>query len=356
MKFGLLFSQQVPPGSGHTWREPYADMLECLPVAEDLGYASCFQVSHHAQADGLCPGPLIACAAAAAVTRRMRIGTSVLLVPLYAPLKLAEDVAVLDNLSGGRFVFGVAPGYVAKEFAAHGIPRGQRVGRFEEALDLMLRAWTEDWFEFDGRYYRVPHTQVTPKPAQQPHPPIWYGVSAPASLRRAARRRAVQIMSPRHGLEELVAHYRPYEQAAQEIGWIIPERPIIRSVFVAPTKAEAEAIAAPALNYLFRELYGAASAAGERVLRAADGSVITDKDQVGFENFKDRYIIGDPDTAIEQLTHYRDAVQPTEVVCWMHLPGLPGAAVMRSVELFARAVMPHFQSAEAKPSPTAERR
>ncbi|MGD9765690.1 MAG: LLM class flavin-dependent oxidoreductase [Candidatus Binatia bacterium] len=343
MKFGLLFSQQVPPGSGISSREPYEDMLKCLPVAEDLGYSSCFQVSHHAQADGLCPAPLIACAGAAAVTKRMRIGTAVLLVPMYAPLKLAEDVAVLDNLSGGRFVFGVAPGYVAKEFAAHGIPRHQRVGRFEEALDLMVRAWTEDSFEFDGRYYHVPRTQVTPKPAQRPHPPIWYGVSAPASLKRAARRHAVQIMSPRHGVEELAAHYDPYEQTAKEIGWAIPERPIIRSLFVAPTKADAEAIAAPALSYLFRELYGAASAAGERVLRAADGSVITDKDQVGFENFKNRYIIGDPDFAIEQLMSYRDAVQPTEVVCWMHLPGLRGNDVMRSVKLFAREVMPHFQ-------------
>ena len=262
---------------------------------------------------------------------------------MYAPLKLAEDVAVLDNLSGGRFVFGVAPGYVAKEFEAHGVAREERVGRFEEALDLMIRAWTEDWFEFDGKYYQVPRTQLTPKPAQSPHPPIWYGVSATASLRRAARRHAVQVMSPRHGPEELVAHFKPYEETARAIGWSIPERPIMRSVFVAPTCAQAEAIAGPALTYLFRELYGAASAAGERVLRSADGAVISDKEQVGFENFKNRYIIGDPEFAIEQLALYRDAVQPTEVICWMHLPGISGATVMRSVELFAREVMPHFQ-------------
>ncbi len=343
MKFGLMFSQQVPPGGGIAWSEPYQDMLKCLPRAEELGYSSAFQVSHHAQKDGLCPGPLIACAGAASVTKTMRIGTGVLLVPLYAPLKLAEDVAVLDNLSGGRFVFGVAPGYVAKEFEAHGIPRDERVGRFEEALDLMTLAWTGEFFEFDGKYYKVPRTQLTPRPVQDPHPPFWYGVSATASLRRAARRHAVQIMSPRHGPEELQAHFKPYEETAREIGWTIPERPIMRSVFVAPTKAQAEEIAAPALNYLFRELYGAASAAGDRVLRAADGSVITDKDDVGFENFKNRYIIGDPAFAIEQLSLYRDAVQPSEVICWMHLPGLSGAQAMGSVELFAREVMPHFQ-------------
>lgn len=343
MKFGLLFSQQVPPTSGLSWREPYEDMLQCLPRAEDLGYESCFQVSHHAQKDGLCPGPLLACTAAATVTKRMRIGTGVLLVPLYAPLKLAEDIAVLDNISNGRFVFGVAPGYVAEEFAAHNIPRDERVGRFEEALDLMTLAWTEDTFSFNGKYYTVPETRMTPKPMQDPHPPIWYGVSAKSSLRRAARRHAVQIMSPRHGPEELVEHFRPYEEEAERIGWEIPERPIIRSVFVAESHAKAEEMAAPALNYLFTELYGAASAAGDRVLRAADGSVITDKDQVGFENFKNRYIIGDPEFAIQELEKYRSAVRPTEVVCWMHLPGLSGAQAMTSVELFAREVMPHFQ-------------
>ena len=342
MKFGLLFSQQVPPGSGIPWQQPYREMLECLPRAEDLGYASSFQVSHHAQKDGLCPGPLIACAGAATVTKHMRIGTGVLLVSLYAPLKLAEDIAVLDNLSGGRFVFGVAPGYVAAEFEAHGIPRDERVGRFEEALDLMTLAWTKDTFAFDGQYFKVPETRLTPKPAQSPHPPIWYGVSAKSSLRRAARRHAVQIMSPRHGPEELLEHYKPYEAEAAKVGWTIPERPIIRSVFIAETKEKAEAIASPALNYLFTELYGAASAAGDRVLRAADGSVITDKDQVGFENFKNRYIIGDPDFASAELERYRDLVQPTEVVCWMHLPGISAADAMNSVELFAREVMPNF--------------
>ena len=268
MKFGLLFAHQVPPESGIASSETYRDMLRCLPRAEELGYVSAFQCSHHVQKDGFCPSPLVAMAGAAAVTERMRIGTAVLLVPLYAPLKLAEDVAVIDNLSGGRFVFGVAPGYVSQEFTAHGVPREERVGRFEEALDLMIRAWSGEPFSFEGRYYQVPEGQVTPKPVQSPHPPIWYGVSAPGSLRRAAARRSVQIMSPRHGLAELEAHYEPYEAAAKAAGWEIPERPIIRQVFVAPTMAEAEAKAAPAVDYLYRELYGAASAAGDRVLKA----------------------------------------------------------------------------------------
>ncbi|MEM7541342.1 MAG: LLM class flavin-dependent oxidoreductase [Pseudomonadota bacterium] len=342
MRFGLTFAHQAPPGSGVAWHEPYDDMLKCLPRAEELGYSSCFQVSHHAQTDGLCPGPLISMAGAAAVTEKMRIGTGVLLVSLYAPLKLAEDIAVLDNLSNGRFVFGVAPGYVTKEFEAHGIPRKERVGRFEEALDLMTLAWTEDTFSFDGKYFRVPQTTLTPKPVQKPHPPIWYGVSATKSLQRAARRHAVQIMSPRYGVEELLAHYKPYEDEAKAIGWEIPERPIMRAGFIAETQEKAEAIAEPALNYLFTELYGAASASGDRVLRDDQGNPITDASQVSFETFKERYVIGTPESAIAELKQYEKAVNPTEIVMWMHLPKISGKHAMAATELFAKEVMPAF--------------
>ncbi len=345
MKFGLLFTFQLPPGSGIPWHQPYQDMIDCLPRAEDLGYESMYLATHHVKTDGLCPGPMPALGAAAAVTKTMRIGTAVLLVPLYAPLKLAEDVAVLDNISEGRFTFGVAPGYMAEEFAAHSVPREERIGRFEEALDLMITAWTKDEFDFNGQYFQLPPMVMTPKPVQQPYPPIWYGVSAKSSLRRAAKRHAVQIMSPRHGVEELKQHFAPYEAAAAEIGWQIPERPIIRQVFIAATQAQAEAIAAPAVNHLYREVYGRASADGDRVLRADNGSVITDQDQVGFENFKARYIIGDPEFAIQELKKYQAGVNPSEVVCWMHMPGISGADAMGSMDLFAQEVMPEFQGA-----------
>ncbi|MGH8596549.1 MAG: LLM class flavin-dependent oxidoreductase, partial [Gammaproteobacteria bacterium] len=180
-------------------------------------------------------------------------------------------------------------------------------------------------------------------PAQQPYPPIWYGVSAKSSLRRAAARHAIQIMSPRYGMAELTAHYAPYAAAAKELGWAIPERPIIRQVFVASTTARAEAVSTPAIEHLYRELYGRASAAGERALRNDDGSTISDPMQVNFDTFKARYIVGTPEFAIREITKYRDALGCTEMVCWMHMPGIRGADAMQSVELFASEVMPAFR-------------
>ncbi len=343
MKFGLMFAFQRPPYAPIDSTEPYRDMLRCLPRAEELGYESVFCVEHHVQPDDMCPSPLLAMSAAAAVTERMRVGTGVLLVPLYAPAKLAEDVAVIDNISGGRFVFGVAPGYVTEEFELHGVPRRERQRRFEEALDLMQLAWTGEPFSFGGDFYRVePETHVSPKPVQEPHPPIWYGVSGPKSLRNAARRGAVLITSPRHGLRELQEHYSISEDEAQQVGYEITERPMMRELFIAETMEKAEEIAAPAVDYLFRELYGAKSAQGERVLRADDGTIVESKTDVDFSKFKGRYIIGDPDYAIAELERYRDVLGITEMIGWTHLPGIPGEAAMRSVELFAREVMPAF--------------
>ena len=345
MKFGLFFAFQVVPGTGVPFDEPYRDMLDCLPRAEELGYESAWVASHHVQPDGWTPSPLIALAGAAARTERMRLGTGALLVPLYAPFKLAEDVATLDNLSGGRVILGVAPGYVSEEFAAHDVAREERVARMEETLDILQAAWTQDSFSHRGRFFTVePETSLSPKPVQRPHPPIWYAVSAAPSLRRAAKRGCVLLPSPRHKLSELEEHFRAYDEACAAAGYEPDERPVIREVFLADSHERAEELAAPGIEYLFRELYGAKSAEGERELRTDSGELITDKRQAAFESLKDRFIIGDPDYAIAQIERYRDQLGMTELICWMHVPGVTGADAMRSVELFAREVMPAFTS------------
>jgi len=335
VKFGLFFAFQVVPGTGVPFDRPYRDMLDCLPRAEELGYESVFLASHHVQPDGWCPSPLVALAGAAARTERMRLGTGALLVPLYAPFKLAEDVAVLDNLSGGRVVLGVAPGYVSEEFEAHGIPREERVARMEDALDVLEAAWTDESYG------------LSPRPLQQPHPPIWYAVSASRSLRRAAERRCVLLPSPRHELAELAEHLRRYDEACAAVGFAPAERPLIREVFVAESRERAEQLAAPGIEYLFRELYGARSAQGERPLRTDSGELITDKRQVDFESLKNRFVIGDPEFAARQIERYRDELGTTELICWMHVPGVSGEDAARSLELFAREVMPAFTAPAA---------
>jgi alkanesulfonate monooxygenase SsuD/methylene tetrahydromethanopterin reductase-like flavin-dependent oxidoreductase (luciferase family) len=144
--------------------------------------------------------------------------------------------------------------------------------------------------------------------------------------------------SPRYGIAEIREHLETWRAA----GGAVDELPVMREVFVAETTERAEELAAPAVTYLFRELYGKKSAEGERELRDDSGRVVDAQEQVDFDHFKARYVIGDPDFAIAEVAKLRDELGATDVICWMHLPGISGEAAMRSVELFAREVMPAF--------------
>lgn len=340
MKFSIMFSFVVPPDFEMSRQESYAEMKQLLPLAEELGYDSFHTTEHHFQFNGWCPSPLIVLGAAAALTERMRLVTNILVVPLYDPLRLAEDVASLDNVSDGRVTLGVSPGYVSEEFAAYRVPREERFRRFEESLDILQAAFANETFSYDGRHFTIPETALVPRPIQQ-ELPIWYGVSGPKLLERAARRGCPVTASPRHTVAELIEHYARFDATAASVGKRIDERPIIREVFIAPTTEEAERIAGPAVTHLF-ELYERKSAAGERELRNDAGELITAEGQLDFRTFKSRYVIADPETAVEEIRQLQEALRPTELICRMQLPGIRTPDLKRSMELFAREVMPAF--------------
>ena len=247
-----------------TWQQSAADMVSGAREAEELGYDAVHMVEHHFQPDGYNPSPLLTLASAAAVTERVALGTNILLVPLYNPMKLAEDVAVLDNLSGGRLVPVLAPGYVQEEFEGLMVPYEERFKRFEEALDLMQLAWKGESFSFSGRFFEVPETRPSPAPVQSGGPPLWYAVFGSTAAAPRCRAGAVLAVPPRHTIAEVRQHLRQYEEHCDEFGVHPVERPAMREVFVAETREEAERVAAPAVTHLFKELYGKRSAKGER--------------------------------------------------------------------------------------------
>jgi alkanesulfonate monooxygenase SsuD/methylene tetrahydromethanopterin reductase-like flavin-dependent oxidoreductase (luciferase family) len=341
MKFGIMYSFIFPPGSSMTHRDTFREMDRLLPLAEDLGFDAFHTTEHHFQDNGWAPSPLVVLAQAAGLTKRMRLVTNIIVLPLYEPLRLVEDLLTLDNVCDGRLTLGVSPGYVSEEFTAYGIPHNERFLRSEEILDIIETAWANESFRHDGKYYRIPETRVMPRPIQT-RLPIWYGVSGPKLLERAARRRCPVTASPRHTIPELQEHYFRYDAAAKEVGFETAERPVIREVFIAPTTARAEEIAGPAVTHLFG-LYGRKSAEGERELRNDSGELIRDESQVDFKTFASRYIIGDPASAREQLEELVDALSPSEIICRMQLPGIPTDDFERSIRLFGEEVLPAFQ-------------
>ncbi|HXF74228.1 MAG TPA: LLM class flavin-dependent oxidoreductase [Actinomycetota bacterium] len=183
--FGLITCQRYP-GDPRTDRELYAEALALAEEAERLGFDSVWVSEHHFVDDAYLPSLLPMCAAIAARTERIAIGTALVLAPLHEPLRLAEDAAVVDLLSGGRLVLGVGAGWREEEFEALGVPRSERGLRLEDTVTVLRQAWS-DGVVTGGRRLRYPAVSVTPKPARSGGPPIWVGALAAPAIRRAGR-------------------------------------------------------------------------------------------------------------------------------------------------------------------------
>jgi alkanesulfonate monooxygenase SsuD/methylene tetrahydromethanopterin reductase-like flavin-dependent oxidoreductase (luciferase family) len=341
MKFSVIFSFVAPPDSGTTFIETLREFRQLCPLIEQLGYHGIHVTEHHFQADGFLPSPLMMLAQASALTKRVRLATNILISSLYAPVQLLEDLAVLDNLCEGRLTFGTSPGYGVEEFAGRGVSYTDRFKLHEEIIDFIQKSWANPGdIGFEGKFFKVPHVQLTPKPVQK-RLPLWYGVSGPKLLERAARRGATLTASPRHTTEELKQHFARYMEIAKSVGHVPEERPIFREALVLDTVAEAERYAAPGTNGLFG-IYGRKSASGERALHTDGGDLVTDTAMVDFRTMSSRYIVGDPELAKERVAHIKEELEPTEIVLRMQMPGVSTELLAHSLRLFAEKVMPEF--------------
>jgi probable F420-dependent oxidoreductase len=186
ISLGLWYDFRNPEPWARPVAELYAQTFEHIRYAERLGFDAIWTSEHHFIADGYSPSLLPICAAIAARTTRVRIGTNVLLLPLHDPVRVAEDAATVDIVSGGRFDLGVAVGYKREEFTGLGIDRRERAGRIEEAIAVIRKAWQPGAFSFEGEHYRYHDIDVAPKPVQDPMP-LWIGGFSEPAVRRAAR-------------------------------------------------------------------------------------------------------------------------------------------------------------------------
>ena len=341
IKFSVIFSFVAPPGSPTTHAQTFREFLELCPLIEDLGYHGIHVTEHHFQNDGFLPSPLLGLAAAAALTRRVKLATNIIVTTLYQPVHLLEDLATLDQLSEGRLILGTSPGYASEEFAGRGVSYTDRFKLHEELIDFLQKAWANpDDIGFAGKFINVPSLRLSPRPVQS-ELPIWYGVSGPKLLQRAAERRAVLVSAPRHTNAELQDHYAQYIGHCAEVGYVPTERPIFRECMVLDTVEEAERYGVDGTNGLFG-IYGRKSAEGERALHTDGGELVTSTDMVQFRAMSSRYIVGDPALAIERIETLKRDLNPTEIVLRMQMPGVPTERFRHMLRLFAEKVIPHF--------------
>jgi alkanesulfonate monooxygenase SsuD/methylene tetrahydromethanopterin reductase-like flavin-dependent oxidoreductase (luciferase family) len=188
LRFGLFGGAKAAGSGPDADSHGYRQFIEYVIAAETLGFESLFVVEHHFTGVGQVSASLNLLSFLAARTHRMRLGTAVVVLPWHNPLLLAEQASTLDLLSGGRLDLGIGKGYRASEFAGFCIPQAEADARFDEAVEVLRRAWTSPGrFSHHGPRWRFENVVVEPRPVQQPHPPLWMAAGSPASIRRAAR-------------------------------------------------------------------------------------------------------------------------------------------------------------------------
>ena len=187
LRFGLLWPFRNPDWARVGWEELYRSHLDLVVDSELMGFDEAWLTEHHFIDDGYSPSLFPIGAAIAARTRRIRIGTFLLLLPLHNPVRVAEDTATLDLISGGRFDLGVGLGYRLGEFDDQGIPARERAGRMQESLTIVRRLLSGETVTIDGEYNKLRDIRISPPALQRPHPPIWVGGTAPKAIERAAR-------------------------------------------------------------------------------------------------------------------------------------------------------------------------
>jgi len=340
MRFGLFCSPKADSGTlGPETGQGFRDYLEFNIEAEALGFHSSFSVEHHFTGWNQVSATLMLLMALAMRTRTLRLGTAVMVLPWHNPVLLAEQAATLDLVSDGRLDFGIGKGYRHSEFKGFQIAPEEAEARFDEAIELIARAWTtRERFSHHGRFWNFEDIVVEPPPAQSPHPPFWVAAGNPHSIRRAAARGFNLILdqyaSPQT-LAERIAIYKA-ERLEKGLGFHPMQVTVARQLYVAKDRADKEAALERQAAYTKRTIDvartpggSAAGAAGSHVLAYADKAGATEENA----------LYGTPDEIAGMLEALRQSS-----VDYVLLTIAGGKDQLRR---FARDIMPAFSSAPA---------
>jgi alkanesulfonate monooxygenase SsuD/methylene tetrahydromethanopterin reductase-like flavin-dependent oxidoreductase (luciferase family) len=328
----------------------YDDHFEEWLEAERLGFDAVFLSEHHFTAYNLLPSPNVMLAALAARTTTLRLGIMINVLPFHQPVRLAEEGAMLDVLSGGRLEFGIGRGIDFQELQKLGMTYDELRPRFEDGVELLLKAWTQERFEHDGPHYRIGRASLYPRPLQQPHPPVWVAAESPPTIEWTAARGFGMgtIFLPTSQVREKLDHYLAAgTKAGQDVS--PASFMLFRNVHVAPTDDEAHAAAEPALTrmlILFKD-----AAVPPDLSLMPDSYAFHRESFRAFEQPPDSFrdiidagliLCGSPSTVRQQLEAQVAAIGMEQLALLFAFGDLPHDKVLRSMRLFAEHVMPGF--------------
>lgn len=326
-------------------RDVYQGTIDCTKLVDEIGFDTAWFAEHHFSNYSLCPSPLMMAAAAARETGRVRLGSAVVVAPLYNPIRLAEEIALLDQLSEGRAVLGLGSGYQRFEFEAFGADLAERSERMLEIWEIIDQAVHENRFEYSGKFYQLP---AVPQAISlyNPRRLSTYFVSwSPEIIQRAVNTDATPFITVGWGDSTALKTMHDFvAQKYSEAGFELGDRPFAaqRYVFVSDDKAQLER-AALGVRYAGR-------CAGHMRVGAQelDGHIIVDKALEGepsLEQIQQGLPIGSPELVAERLVNEIRENKITDLSCFMWPAGMPRQEVLKSIERFGSQVMPLIEKA-----------
>ncbi|MBI3329714.1 MAG: LLM class flavin-dependent oxidoreductase [Nitrospinae bacterium] len=360
MHFGLVMECDYREGA--TQEEAFAEAFTLMDTAEGMGLDGVWLAERHFAAPrrpldafgagipSIASAPLILASAIAARSKQLRVGIGVNVLPLCHPIRMAEEAATVDQISRGRLEFGVGRSGFPRAYDGYGIPYGESRDRFQESLDIILKAWTEERFTYEGRYYTVTDVCVLPKPYQKPHPPIRVAATTRETFPQVGARGHHLLVGLRgFDVSEVAHHLKVYQTAWQEAGHPGHGEVFLRiPVYVAETaeqaRSEPEISTMRSYRRLSESFGGSAGAAGttaseERAERADRLSKVSYDDLL-----RDRVAYGSPDMVAERLGQLGDTLGLSGFIIEPNVGGrIPPELVLNSVRLFAREVVPRLR-------------
>jgi alkanesulfonate monooxygenase SsuD/methylene tetrahydromethanopterin reductase-like flavin-dependent oxidoreductase (luciferase family) len=314
--------------------DTYADRLELLSVADSAGFYSYHLAEHHATPLCMAPSPSVFLAAAAQRTSSLRLGPLVYLLPLYDPLRLIEEVCMLDHLSRGRFDLGVGRGISPIELGFHGLDPAEAQPRFEEILEIMQLALGQQRLTYAGRFYRYDNVPIELDPVQRPHPPIWYPTSSPQGIDWIAQRGySTVLQGPGPRVKDRIARYWDTFSGPGK-----PKLGVVRTIFIADSEQEALALARPAFRQHYQSLI---KLWYEHNMPTAAESFTGDLDE---EIGNDKAYVGTARSVRDQVAAFFESTGCDYLVCRPMFGNLPTERAIYSLESFVNEVLPSFRA------------
>jgi alkanesulfonate monooxygenase SsuD/methylene tetrahydromethanopterin reductase-like flavin-dependent oxidoreductase (luciferase family) len=332
IKLGLGLSVQHSPGDSQA--ERFREHLEQVRLARAVGFDVIFASQHYLSHPFTYFQPFPTLGRIAAEAEGMTIGTGILLLPLHQPVDVAEQVATLDVISSGRFIFGVGLGYRDAETEAMGLNPKERVSRYVEALEVVERLWSGEPVTYEGKHFHLKDVRISMPTLQRPRPPIWMAANGDVAVRRAARMGDAWFINPHSTLATIERQWALFRCERAALGRPVGEVPLIRECYLAADAATAFAEAQPYLEPKYEAYRG-----WDQDKALPEGESF----DLSFEALaRDRFLIGDPASVADELLRYRERLGVTTLVVRAQWPGLPHERVLRTIRLLGERVRPRL--------------